>query len=88
MITKEYMINAAQGLHARPATILIKLTKNYRSIISIQKGTKIVRINSILNILSMAITGGQIISILIDGDDESDAAKAIDQFFTEELKSL
>jgi phosphocarrier protein HPr len=88
MITKEYLIKAAQGLHARPATVLIKLTKNYKSIISIQKGTKIVRINSILNILSMAITGGQIISILIDGDDELDAAKAIDQFFTEELKSL
>lgn len=88
MINKEYVINSAQGLHARPATVLIKLTKNYKSTVSIQKGSKIVRINSILNILSMAVTGGQTISILIEGDDEVIAAEAIDKFFTEELRSL
>ncbi|WP_183572264.1 HPr family phosphocarrier protein [Mucilaginibacter sp. X5P1] len=88
MITKEYTITSAQGIHARPATTLIRLTKSYKSTISIKKNNKTVRLNSILNILSMAIKGGETISILIEGDDEIIAADALDHFFNEELKAL
>ena len=88
MITKEYTISSAQGIHARPATTLIRLTKSYKSIISIKKNNKIVKLNSILNILSMAIKGGETISILIEGDDEVVAAEALDHFFNVELKAL
>lgn len=88
MITKEYIITSAQGIHARPATTLIRLTKSYKSTISIKKNNKTVRLNSILNILSMAIKGGETITILIEGDDELIAAEALDHFFTEELKAL
>ncbi|SDT00944.1 phosphocarrier protein [Mucilaginibacter mallensis] len=88
MITREYIITSAQGIHARPATTLIKLTKSYKSTISIKKNNKIVRLNSILNILSMAIKGGETISILIEGDDEIIAVDALDHFFNEELKAL
>jgi phosphocarrier protein len=88
MISKDYMIMAAQGIHARPATTLIKLTKNYKSAVSLKKGDKVVRLNSILNILSMTIKGGETVSVIIEGEDEVNAATAIDLFFTEELKHL
>jgi len=88
MITKEYIITSAQGIHARPATTLIRLTKSYKSVISIKKTDKIVRLSSILNILSMAIKGSETITILIEGDDEAIAAEAFDHFFNEELKAL
>lgn len=88
MITKNYLIMAAQGLHARPATSLIRLVKNYKSAISLRKGEKTIRLNSMLNILSLNIKGGETIAVIIDGEDEILASTTIDQFFTEQLKDL
>ena len=88
MITKDYIITAAEGMHARPATSLVKLTKNYSSQISLKKGDRTVKLSSLLNILSLGIKGGETISIIIDGEDETSAIIAIDAFFEEELKHL
>lgn len=88
MITKDYLITAAEGMHARPATNLVKLTKNYSSLISIKKGERTVKLSSLMNILSLGIKGGETISIIIDGEDEASAVIAIDTFFEEELKHL
>ncbi len=88
MITNDYIITAAQGMHARPATALVKLTKGFKSAVSLKKGDKTIRLNSLLNILSMMIKGGDTITIIIEGEDEADAAAAIDLFFNEQLKGL
>jgi len=88
MISKDYIITSAEGVHARPATALVKLTKNYKSVISIKKGEKIVKLNSLLNILSLAAKGGETIFIIAEGEDETAAMEAIDQFFNEHLKDL
>ncbi len=88
MIAKDYMITSAEGLHARPATNLIRLAKKYKSTASLKKGDKAVKLNSMLNILSLALKGGDTITIIVDGEDEVEAAAAIDTFFNEELKNL
>jgi phosphocarrier protein HPr len=88
MISKDYIITSAEGIHARPATALVKLTKNFKSVISIKKGERVVKLNSLLNILSLAAKGGETISIITEGQDETDAMKAIDLFFNEHLKDL
>lgn len=88
MISKDYIIMAPQGIHARPATTLIKLTKNFKSAVSLKRGDKVVRLNSMLNILSMTIKGGETVSVIIEGEDEVSAAIAIDLFFTDQLKHL
>ncbi|HVW95344.1 MAG TPA: HPr family phosphocarrier protein [Mucilaginibacter sp.] len=88
MITNDYTIFAAQGLHARPATALIKLCKNFKSTIWLKKGEKIIKLNSMLNLLTLAIKGGDKVSVIIEGEDEDEAATAIDAFFTEQLKEL
>ena len=88
MIANDYVILAPQGIHARPATTLIRLTKNFKSVVSLKRGDKMVRLNSMLNILSMTIKGGETISVIVEGEDETDAADAIGVFFTEQLKDL
>lgn len=88
MIAKDYLITAAEGLHARPATNLIRLAKKYKSVTSLKKGDKTIKLNSMLNLLSMALKGGDTITIIVEGEDESEAATAIDHFFSEELKHL
>jgi phosphocarrier protein HPr len=86
MISKDYPITAAEGLHARPATNLVRLVKKYKSVTIIKKGEKTIKLNSMLNLLSMALKGGDMITIVIEGDDEIEAAAAIDHFFSDELK--
>jgi len=88
MISKNYIITSSDGIHARPATALIRLSKKYKSIISMKKEENVVRLNSMLNILTIGAKGGDTITIIMEGEDEADAAEAIDRFFSEELKSL
>ena len=88
MITKDYVILAPQGMHARPATTLIKLVKQYKSVISLKKEDKLVRVNSVLNILSMTAKCGDTLTLVIDGEDEVVAAGALEAFFVEQLKDL
>ncbi|TLV03864.1 HPr family phosphocarrier protein [Dyadobacter luticola] len=85
MITKEYTILAPEGIHARPATTLVKLVKKFKSTISLKTGAKTIALNSVLNILALATKGGDQIGIIIDGEDEQEAAEAIDTFFKEHL---
>jgi len=88
MVTKDYIITAAEGIHARPATALVKLTRQYKSAISLKKGERIILLNSMLNILSLGAKGGDTISIMVNGEDEAEAMAAIDVFFNEQLQHL
>jgi phosphotransferase system HPr (HPr) family protein len=75
-------------MHARPATALIKLSRKYKSGICLKKDDIIIQMKSLLNILSLSIKCGDHISIIIDGEDETDAALAFDYFFNEEMKNF
>lgn len=88
MISKEYLITAAEGIHARPATKLVRLAKTFRSTISLKKDDRVVKLDSMLNILTMGAKGGETLTILVEGEDELTAYEAIDKFFTDELKNL
>jgi len=87
MIEKEYIVTAPEGMHARPATALVRLAKKFTSVITLHKGDKTVRLNSLLNILSMGIAGGDVLRIRIEGGDEATAAEALDHFFAQ-IKDL
>jgi len=88
MISKNYVINAPEGIHARPAATLIRLAKKYKSVVRMKKDEKLVLLNSMLNLLTVGAKGGDTVTLIIEGEDEADAARAIDTFFTEELKKL
>jgi phosphocarrier protein len=88
MISKEYIILDPHGMHARPATVLLKLARQYKSTMSLKKDTTQVQMRSILNILGLAAKSGDTISVLIEGEDESEAAAALDYFFNEEMKKF
>ena len=88
MIVREYTIQSAEGLHARPATTLLRLAKKFQSSIQIKKQEKQIELNSLLNILGLTLKNGDSISLIIDGLDENDALDAMDNFFNEQLKAL
>jgi phosphocarrier protein len=87
MIEKNYTVTATEGIHARPATKLARLAREFQSSINLKKGDRSVKLNSMLNILTLGAKDGDTITITIEGADEQAAYTAIDQFLTEELKN-
>src|SRR5271154_6003545 len=71
-----------EGLHLRPAANLIRLSKQFRSTIFLKCSGKIADMRSILSILSLCATMGTALDIETIGDDEHDAARAVEQVFS------
>jgi len=88
MISKDYLILAPDGIHARPATALLKLARQYKSVVHVAKNQKTIRLNSMLNLLALTPKFGETITISVEGEDEQEALDAIGLFFTEILKDI
>jgi phosphocarrier protein len=77
MIERTVTITAAQGMHARPAGLLVKQAGALSTPVTLTKvGGGSTPANSILGILSLQIAQGDSVVLSADGDD---AAAAVDQ---------
>lgn len=74
MITREMTITNRSGLHARPASLWVQTAGRYRSSIKIRTGNAEVDGKSILGILSLGLSAGSKFELIVDGDDEQEAA--------------
>ena len=86
MITRDFTILAPEGMHARPATALVKLARQFQSSILLKKGATEVKMNSLLNIMSMGVKAGDVIKVSVEGVDEAAAVEALNTFFKQGLK--
>lgn len=77
MITKEVVVKSSTGLHARPATLLVKKASSFKSDISIEFNGKKANIKSLIGVLSLGVTSGANIKIIASGDDETLALEEI-----------
>lgn len=71
------------GLHARAAAQLVRLASQFQSKIKIRRTDNLVAADakSILSVLTLAAAKGTIMKIEVEGDDEAQAAKAIEELF-------
>ena len=86
MITKEITINISDGLHARPAAEFIQNIKSFNSEIQIDNGKKRIDAKSILNLMSVVLKKGDIITVTVQGEDEKKAMDFIEQFLQFETR--
>ncbi len=80
-----YIITDGQGLHARPAGILVKQAAGYKSRITIKAGGGEADAKRIFGVMGLGIKQGTEIIIKIDGEDEEKAAGELEAFFKENL---
>ncbi|MGF6952333.1 phosphocarrier protein HPr [Neobacillus sp. B4I6] len=86
MEEKQYKVIADQGLHARPATILVHEASKFDSAINLEYKGKSVNLKSIMGVMSLGIGLGAEIKINANGDDENEALQALQELLlTEEL---
>lgn len=81
MIEKEMTIVNRAGLHTRPAALLVKLTSRYKSEISLVKDGYAINAKSIIGVMTLAAEQGARMIVRAEGNDESEAITAIEEFF-------
>lgn len=80
-----YVITSPEGLHARPAGLLVKQAASFKSSIKIKKDDKEVDAKRILGVMSLGIKKGQELIIKVDGEDEEEAVEVLSALLKENL---
>lgn len=77
MIAKEVCVKNSSGLHARPATLLVKKASSFKSDISIEFNGKKANVKSLIGVLSLGVSKDANVKVIASGDDEALAAEEI-----------
>jgi phosphocarrier protein HPr len=83
MVEKTFTITSGEGVHARPATILVQNASKYNANINLEYNGKSVNLKSIMGVMSLGVPAGAEVKITAEGSDEEEALNAL----TETLKN-
>jgi phosphocarrier protein len=81
LIEKEITVVNKLGLHARPAAQLVQTASRFRSEVSITRGDLTVNAKSIMGVMMLAAELGAVLRFRVEGEDERQAIKAIENAF-------
>lgn len=81
----KYIITDPEGIHARPAGLLVKKANEFSSQIMIGKGEKSADAKRIFGVMGLGVKKGDEISMSAEGSDEDVAIEALEQFLKENL---
>ncbi|WP_312240649.1 HPr family phosphocarrier protein [Pantoea sp.] len=81
MIRENIRVVNSTGLHARPATTLVKAVKKYESSVTLVNGEKRVVIKGLMSVLGAGVKGHSNIEIICEGVDEQDAMSELKGLF-------
>ena len=77
----EYVIQKEEGLHMKEAVEFVDMTEEFRSEIEVEKKeVRMVSGKSLLGIISLIARKGDRLYVTVQGEDEEEAAEAIQKF--------
>ena len=80
-----YGITDKEGLHARPAGMLVKAASAFQSNIMVRKDEKEVDAKRLFAVMGLAVKCGDKITVTCEGPDELKAAKELENFLQNNL---
>ena len=80
-----YTITDEQGIHARPAGLLVKEAAKFDAETTLTVNGKSASAKRLFAIMGLAAKNGDMVNIHIEGSDENEAETALLQFLTEHL---
>lgn len=83
MIQFQYTITDPNGLHARPAGLLVKEAQKFSSTVKLTRGEKSADLKRLFAIMGMGVKCGETVEVAVDGADEVQAAQTLEKFFQE-----
>lgn len=81
MVSEELTIRSKNGLHARPASLLVSLVKEFNSEVTLLHGNRKAKGTSIINLLALGLKYESELEVFVEGEDEREALNAILVFF-------
>ena len=85
MIQFSYTVKDAVGIHARPAGMLSKEAKKYKSTITVTKDGTEVNVLKLMALMKLGVKCGETVLVKIEGEDEAVAGPAMEAFFNANL---
>jgi phosphocarrier protein len=70
MVSKMVVIKNSTGLHARPATMVVKKANSFKSTVYIEFKGKNVNVKSLIGLLSLGVVKGDSLKVVVSGEDE------------------
>ena len=89
-----YTVKDELGIHARPAGMLVKEVKNFKSVkevknfkskVTLEKDGKVIDATRLMAVMSMGVKKDQTVTITVEGADEDAAYDALKSFFETNL---
>ena len=80
-VHRTVVVRNPQGLHARPADLLVRLANQFESTIMISRGGEQMDCKSILSILTLGAAQGTELSVSAEGAAAQRAVDSIEQLF-------
>jgi phosphocarrier protein len=81
MVEKVIKVVNRAGIHARPASLLVGLTKDFKSSIHFEQGQNRINAKSILGIITLGAVYNSEIKIIAEGEDEQEAVDRLSRLF-------
>jgi phosphocarrier protein len=82
MVEKTTVIKNRAGIHARPAAMIVQTAGKFKSRIFLEKNGDRINAKSIMGIITLGAGYDSTILIIAEGEDEAEAAAAIEKLFT------
>lgn len=79
---KSYKITLAEGLHARPTTLLVTTVSKFQSDVNITYKEKTVNLKSIMGVMSLGVTPNSVIEISAEGADAEELLNNVTEVIT------
>lgn len=76
-----YVIKDKEGIHARPAGVVVAEAKKYASNVTIENKGKSADLKRIFGVMSLCVKCGEEVVVKVEGSDEDKAAQAIETVF-------
>ena len=84
---KDIAVNLDENMDATPIAHLVSIANEYRSRIYFEVGeNKRVNAKSIMGMMSLLLTPGTVVTVDAEGEDESEAAEALESFLSGKTK--
>ena len=80
-----YVITDKEGIHARPAGVVVAEAKKFACKVTIENKGKSADLKRIFGVMSLCVKCGEEVHIVTEGDDEEAAAVALEKVFKENL---
>ena len=80
ILKKRIKIKNPQGLHARPASVFVKIANRYESEVTVRKGAEAVNGKSIMGLMTLAANQGSVLELEVSGADAAEAMAELEKF--------